>query len=69
MGMANTKFNPDEIAMQMIEVVEQEMVLMWLDDKEIKTLLNEDVEFLRTIVSAVMLERQYWMRFMEVGEA
>jgi len=67
--MANTKFNPDEIAMQMIEVVEQEMVLMWLDDKEIKTLLNEDVEFLRTIVSAVMLERQYWMRFMEVGEA
>jgi len=67
--MANTKFNPDEIAMQMIEVVEQEMVLMWLDDNEIKTLLNEDEEFLRTIVSAVMLERQYWMRFMEVGEA
>tara|TARA_R110001592_G_scaffold204528_1_gene454589 strand:- start:1734 stop:1937 length:204 start_codon:yes stop_codon:yes gene_type:complete len=67
--MADTKFNPDEIAMQMIEVVEQEMVLMWLDEKEIKTLLDEDVEFLKTIVSAVMLERQYWMRFMEVGEA
>jgi len=67
--MAKTKYSPDEIAMQMIDIVEHEMVLMWLDDKEIKTLLNEDVEFLKTIVSAVMLERHYWMKFMEVGEA
>tara|TARA_B100000780_G_scaffold132812_1_gene93141 strand:+ start:247 stop:441 length:195 start_codon:yes stop_codon:yes gene_type:complete len=57
------------VAFAMLEVIEQEMIQMWLDDNEIKTLLNEDEEFLRTIVSAVMLERHYWMRFMEVGEA
>ena len=57
------------VAFAMLEVIEQEMIQMWLDDNEIKTLLNEDEEFLRTIVSAVMLERHYWMKFMQVGEA
>ena len=56
-------------AFAMLEVIEQEMIQMWLDDNEIKTLLNEDEEFLRTIVSAVMLERHYWMKYMQVGEA
>ena len=57
------------VAFAMLEVIEQEMIQMWLDDNEIKTLLNEDEEFLRTIVSAVMLERHYWMKYMQVGEA
>ena len=67
--MNDSKLDQDKIAMQMLEVVEQEMIMMWLDDKEIKTLIQEDEEFLRTIVSAVMLERHYWMKYMQVGEA
>tara|TARA_E500000318_G_scaffold99138_2_gene100997 strand:- start:147 stop:344 length:198 start_codon:yes stop_codon:yes gene_type:complete len=63
------KFDPNNVAMKVLEVVEQEMIMMWLDDKHIPKLIKEDVEFVRTIVSAVMLERHYWMNFMEVGEA
>jgi len=56
-------------AFAMLEVIEQEMIQMWMDAKEIPELLKDDEEFVQTIVSAIMLEKNYWQQHMEVGEA
>jgi len=53
----------------MLEVIEQEMVHMWMDDVEIPKLLTEDEEFVETIIYSIMLEKNYWRQHMEVGEA
>ena len=52
----------------MLELVEQEMVAMWLHG-DIEHILKEDEEFVNVITSAIMLERGYWSKYMPVGEA
>jgi len=52
----------------MLELIEQEMVSMWLHG-EIEHILKEDEEFVNVITSAIMLERGYWSKYMPVGEA
>ncbi len=52
----------------MLELIEQEMVSLWLDG-EIEHILKEDEEFVNVITSAIMLERGYWGKYMVVGEA
>tara|TARA_B100000287_G_scaffold35408_1_gene32625 strand:+ start:347 stop:541 length:195 start_codon:yes stop_codon:yes gene_type:complete len=52
----------------MLELIEQEMVAMWLHG-EIEHILKEDEEFVNVITSAIMLERSYWSKYMPVGEA
>ena len=52
----------------MLELIEQEMVSMWLHG-EIEHILKEDEEFVNVITSAIMLERSYWSKYMPVGEA
>jgi hypothetical protein len=59
---------PNDLTLHMLEIVEQEMIQMWLHD-EIPQLIKDDSEFVSTILSAIMLERSYWMKFMVVGEA
>ena len=59
---------PNDLTLHMLEKVEQEMIQMWLYD-EIPQLIKDDSEFVSTILSAIMLERSYWMKFMVVGEA
>ena len=54
---------------KILEVIEQEMLLLWVDDKEIPYLLEKDEDFVKVITSAIMLERPYWSQFMVVGEA
>lgn len=51
-----------------IEVIEQEMLMLWVTG-EIPHLLKKDEEFVNIITSAIMLERPFWKRHMEVGEA
>ena len=58
---------PNDLTLHMLEIVEQEMIQMWLYD-EIPQLIKDDSEFVSTILSAIMLERSYWMKFMVVGE-
>ena len=53
----------------MLEMVEQEMVQLWADNKSIPKLLKEDPEFVGVIVDGIMLERSFWSRNMTVGEA
>ena len=52
----------------MLELIEQEMVSMWLEG-EIKHIIKEDEELVEVITSAIMLERGYWSKYMPVGEA
>ena len=52
-----------------LEMVEQEMVRLWADNKSIPKLLKEDPEFVGVIVDGIMLERSFWSRNMTVGEA
>ena len=52
----------------MLELVEQEMVAMWLHG-DIEHILKADEEFVNVITSAIMLERSYWSKYMPVGEA
>ena len=54
---------------EILEVIEQEMLLLWVDDQEIPHLLEKDEDFVKVITSAIMLERPYWSQFMVVGEA
>ena len=54
---------------EILEVIEQEMLLLWVDDKEIPHLLKKDEDFVKVITAAIMLERPYWSKFMVVGEA
>ena len=54
---------------EILEVIEQEMLFLWEDDKEIPHLLEKDEDFVKVITSAIMLERPYWSQFMVVGEA
>ena len=54
---------------EILEVIEQEMLLLWVDDNEIPYLLEKDEDFVKVITSAIMLERPYWSQFMIVGEA
>ena len=53
----------------MLEVIEQEMVHMWMNNEEIPKLLKEDENFVETIILSIMLEKTYWQQHMEVGEA
>ena len=53
----------------MLEMVEQEMVRLWADNKSIPKLLKEDPEFVGVIIDGIMLERSFWSRNMTVGEA
>ena len=64
--MRKNKHNKD---IEILEVIEQEMLLLWVDDKEIPYLLEKDEDFVKVITSAIMLERPYWSQFMVVGEA
>ena len=52
-----------------LEMVEQEMVRLWADNKSIPKLLKEDPEFVGVIIDGIMLERSFWSRNMIVGEA
>mgnify|MGYP003136344867 CR=1 FL=1 len=53
----------------MLEMVEQEMVQLWADNKSIPKLLKEDPEFVEVIVDGIMLERSFWSKNMVVGES
>ncbi len=52
-----------------VELIEQEMMILWADDVSIPKLLQEDSEFVHLIVDGIMLERRFWERHMVVGEA
>ena len=53
----------------MLDVVEEEMIQLWLRDDTIPYLLKEDEEFVSVVTSAIMLERGFWSKYMTVGEA
>ena len=53
----------------MIELIEQEMMILWADDVSIPKLLQEDSDFVHIMVDGIMLERSFWSRHMVVGEA
>ena len=55
--------------MDILEVVEKEMMMLWADVNSIPKLLSEDPEFVEVIVDGIMLERSFWSRNMTVGEA
>ena len=55
--------------MDILEVVEKEMMMLWADGNSIPKLLSEDPEFVEVIVDGIMLERSFWSRNMTVGEA
>jgi hypothetical protein len=52
-----------------VELIEHEMMLLWSDDVSIPKLLKEDSEFVHIIVDGIMLERSFWKRQMVVGES
>ena len=52
-----------------VELIEQEMMILWADDVSIPNLLKEDSDFVHIMVDGIMLERSFWKRHMEVGEA
>jgi len=60
--------NAEDSTLVMLEVIEQEMVLMWREN-EIPILLKEDEEFVETIIHSIMLEKNYWQQIMQIGEA
>jgi len=53
----------------MLDVVEEEMIQLWLRNDTIPYLLKEDEEFVGVVTSAIMLEKEFWSRYMTVGEA
>ena len=53
----------------LVELIEQEMMILWADDVSIPKLLQEDSEFVHLIVDGIILKRSFWKRHMEVGEA
>ena len=54
---------------RMLDVVEEEMIQLWLRNDTITYLLKEDEEFVSVVTSAIMLERGFWSKYMTVGEA
>ena len=53
----------------MLDVVEEEMIQLWLRNDTIPYLLKEDEEFVSVVTSAIMLEKDFWSKYMVVGEA
>ena len=54
---------------ELLNIIEQDMILLWANSSGIPDLLKEDEEFVSVITSAIMLEKGYWSQFIEVGEA
>jgi hypothetical protein len=54
---------------RMLDVVEEEMIQLWLRNDTIPYLLKEDEEFVSVVTSAIMLERGFWSKYMVVGES
>ena len=54
---------------RMLDVVEEEMIQLWLWNDTIPYLLKEDEEFVGVVTSAIMLEQDFWKKYMVVGEA
>ena len=54
---------------KMLDVIEEEMIQLWLRNDTIPNLCKEDEEFVSVITSAIMLERDFWNKHMVVGEA
>ena len=54
---------------RMLDVVEEEMIQLWLRNDTIPYLLKEDEEFVSVVTSAIMLEKDFWSKYMTVGEA
>tara|TARA_B100001113_G_scaffold326297_1_gene299113 strand:+ start:130 stop:327 length:198 start_codon:yes stop_codon:yes gene_type:complete len=54
---------------RMLDVVEEEMIQLWLRNDTIPYLLEEDEEFVSVVTSAIMLEKDFWKKYMVVGEA
>ena len=54
---------------RMPDVVEEEMIQLWLMNDTIPYLLKKDEEFVGVVTSAIMLERGFWAKYMTVGEA
>ena len=52
-----------------VELIEQEMMILWADDVSIPKLIKEDSDFVQIMVDGIMLERSFWSRHMVVGEA
>jgi len=52
-----------------VELIEQEMMILWADSESIPKLLKEDSEFVHLIVDGIMLEKNFWNKQMVVGEA
>lgn len=52
-----------------VELIEQEMLILWADDVSIPKLLKEDSDFVNVIVQGIMLEKHFWNKQMVVGEA
>ena len=42
-----------------VELIEQEMMILWADSESIPKLLKEDSEFVHLIVDGIMLERSF----------
>jgi|TARA_R110000737_G_scaffold279740_1_gene286417 hypothetical protein len=53
----------------LMEMVEQEMLILWADEVSIPNLLKEDLEFVNVIIQGIMLEKHFWNKQMVVGEA
>ena len=49
-----------------VELIEQEMMILWADDVSIPKLLQEDSEFVHLIVDGIMLERRFWERHLSL---
>ena len=56
-------------SIDILEMVEHEMMILWADSNSIPKLLKEDPEFVEVIVDGIMLERSFWSRNMIVGES
>ena len=53
----------------LMEMVEQEMLILWADEVSIPKLLKEDLEFVNVIIQGIMLEKNFWNKQMVIGEA
>ena len=53
----------------MVELVEQEMKILWADSVSIPKMLKEDSEFVHLIIDGIWLERSFSKRQMVIGEA
>jgi|TARA_R110001583_G_C5414762_1_gene387185 hypothetical protein len=58
-----------ENKIELLNIIEQDMILLWANSNGIPDLLKEDEEFVNVITSAIMLEIGYWRQYMEIGEA